>query len=237
MKINRIFVLALMALLVCLPVWTMAESMYISDILHHIDEDGTVSVDINGESSVIWLKESSQGQSAWIGLDNSDQVFENGSQFHVRWLSRQDAEWDTYYSNLDDKDLPIDWMFMLELGVVDSNGEEIAEIDSAMKNCSLYVQLDDNWDISNLEVCYIISSGEDEFFHESVTQMDTPDGIGKFVTFSTSHFSPYCVYHIGEYDSSDLPRTGDQSNVLLWSVLACISMFGMMLIANKRKKA
>lgn len=34
-----------------------------------------------------------------------------------------------------------------------------------------------------------------------------------------------------------LPQTGDNSNVILWSALACISLFGMMTLVRKRKEA
>jgi len=34
-----------------------------------------------------------------------------------------------------------------------------------------------------------------------------------------------------------LPQTGDKSNVILWSALACISVIGMMTLAYKRKEA
>jgi len=37
--------------------------------------------------------------------------------------------------------------------------------------------------------------------------------------------------------SPDLPKTGDNSNVILWSALACISVIGMMTLASKRKEA
>ena len=234
MYMKRIFVLALMALLLCVPVWAMATpDYYIQDIPHYVEDDGTVSVVI-GDEQITWLQASSQGKTAWFGLDNSDQIFDNNSRFRVRWLKEQDAEWGIHYDDLDDKNKSVDWMRMLELGVVDSNGGAVYECDTPF---SLYMQLEDNWDTSNLQVCYI-NSGTDETFNERVTQMESPGGEkSKFVAFSTSHFSPYCVYKIGEYDSNDLPQTGDNSNVILWSALACISLFGMTVLVYKRKEA
>ena len=38
-------------------------------------------------------------------------------------------------------------------------------------------------------------------------------------------------------DVNDLPKTGDDSNVILWSALACISVIGMMTLVRKRKEA
>ena len=35
---------------------------------------------------------------------------------------------------------------------------------------------------------------------------------------------------------AELPKTGDESNVVLWSALACISLFGMMTFVRKRKE-
>lgn len=34
-----------------------------------------------------------------------------------------------------------------------------------------------------------------------------------------------------------IPQTGDDSNMILWSALACISMLGMTTLARKRKDA
>lgn len=38
-------------------------------------------------------------------------------------------------------------------------------------------------------------------------------------------------------DSTNLPQTGDNSNVILWSALACISVIGMTMLVRKRKNA
>ena len=240
MNTKRIFVLAMMVLL-CLPVWAMAEASptIISDIPHYIDENGTVSVYITDESSVIWLQASSQGQTAWIGLDNSNAIFKAGSRFQVQWLNEQDAEWDLHYDKLDVKNASIGWLRMLDIGVLDPDGEKIYLLPERV---SLYVQLEDNRDFSNLEVCYI-KNGTDESFIENVISHDYPGSdTGKFVEFSTDHFSPYCFYIIGAFDggalsqTGALPRTGDDSNMLLWSAFACISMFGIMILVRKRKE-
>lgn len=234
MNIKRSFAIVLMAVLLCLPMWAMTESIkYIASIPHYYDADGTVSVDID-DSQMIWLQASSEGKTAWIGLDNSKQTFKNGSRFHVRWLSEKDNKWSDYYGNLDYKSKSIDWMCMLELGVEDPDGDEIPYPTNYI---DLYVQLEDHWDISSLQVCHV-NPGVDEAFHESVTQKQTPAGTGRFVTFSTDHFSPYCICcNIGEYDSNELPQTGDESSILLWSALACISLFGMAMLARRRKEA
>ena len=36
---------------------------------------------------------------------------------------------------------------------------------------------------------------------------------------------------------ANVPKTGDESNVILWSVLAAVSMLGMMALVRKRKEA
>jgi len=37
--------------------------------------------------------------------------------------------------------------------------------------------------------------------------------------------------------SINVPRTGDDANLLLWSALACISLLGMMTLSSRRKEA
>ena len=46
-----------------------------------------------------------------------------------------------------------------------------------------------------------------------------------------------CSFNIKELSTVALPKTGDKSNILLWSVLAFISMFSMMALAHKKKEA
>jgi len=45
------------------------------------------------------------------------------------------------------------------------------------------------------------------------------------------------VYQYPKPVSNALPQTGDDSNVILWSALACISVIGMMTLIRKRKEA
>ncbi len=56
------------------------------------------------------------------------------------------------------------------------------------------------------------------------------------ITVSMNSLSPVAIVW-AEDVAIDLPKTGDDSNVILWSALACISVIGMMTLVRKRKEA
>jgi len=61
----------------------------------------------------------------------------------------------------------------------------------------------------------------------------TPKGL----RIVTNSFSPFELSWDEVPEVTELPKTGDNSNVILWSALACISLFGMTMLVRKRKEA
>lgn len=39
-----------------------------------------------------WLREESGRTAAWYGLDNREDIFDSGSEFHVRWIDRDEND-------------------------------------------------------------------------------------------------------------------------------------------------
>ena len=166
-----------------------------NDEPNYVDKDGTTSAEVV-KKDVTWVKEESDGTSAWYGVDNSEGEFELGSRFWVRWLSKDKdkEEWEYYYNNLDEKhknavDSGRLWIFLA--GVTAPNGQEYEGFNKEVK---FYIQLGEDWDKEDINAVFI-SSGEDEILDVSyVNDMSSPAGTQEFARLTLKHFSPYAVY-------------------------------------------
>ena len=167
------------------------------DHRYWVDNDGTTSARIvKGER--IWLKETSNGSSAWYGIDNTNNTFQEGSRFWVKWLGQEENkdEWNEYYEKLDDehknkvenKKL---WIFLC--GVTDSKGNEYKEIATPT---NLYIQLGSDWDKDDIQAVFISDAIDEPV--ESIEYIndfkDSPTGTGDYAKLKLKHFSPYAVY-------------------------------------------
>lgn len=161
-----------------------------------VDDDGRTSAKVvKGKN--IWLKEASDGSSAWYGLDNTNSVFTEGSRFWVKWLQEGDKEeWEKYYEQLDDEHKKkVDnnrlWIFLC--GVTAPDGNEYKSIATAT---SLYVQLGSDWDKDDIRSVFISEAVDEPV--ESVEYIsdfkDSPTKTGEYAKLKLKHFSPYAIY-------------------------------------------
>lgn len=163
-------------------------------VIYYVAEDGTTSVEVTG-NRIIWLKEESNGTSAWYGLDNTNNVFRNGSRFWVKWLNKNEnpEEWKEYYAKLDDthKNAVEEdhlWIFLVE--VTDPDGNEYEDFGDQVP---FYIQLGEDWDKEDVNAIFI-SDKTDEAISVSYEDMKFPGGEGTFAKLILEHFSPYAVY-------------------------------------------
>lgn len=167
------------------------------DHRYWVDNDGTTSARIvKGER--IWLKETSDGSSAWYGIDNTNNTFQEGSRFWVKWLGKEENkdEWNEYYEKLDDEhknkveDKKL-WIFLC--GVTDPEGNEYKEIATPT---NLYIQLGSDWDKDDIQAVFISDAIDEPV--ESIEYIndfkDSPTGTGDYAKLKLKHFSPYAVY-------------------------------------------
>ena len=200
-----------------------------NDELNYVDKDGTTSTEVV-KKDVTWVKEESDGTSAWYGLDNSEGEFELGSRFWVRWLNKEKGkeEWEYYYNNLDEKyknavDSGRLWIFLA--GVTAPNGQEYEGFNKEVK---FYIQLGEDWDKEDINAVFI-SSGEDEILDVSyVDDISSPAGTQEFARLTLKHFSPYAVYdNLTDEERAALMESGnkneatsDEDNVMyrVWSL-------------------
>ena len=167
------------------------------DYKYWVDDEGTTSARIT-KGKNIWLKESSDGESTWYGLDNTNSVFTEGSRFWVRWLGREDdkEEWDKYYEQLDDehkKKVEDNKLWIFLCGVTDPDGNEYTTLATST---NLYVQLGSDWDKDDIQAVFISQAIDEPV--ESIEYIsdfkNSPTGTGDYAKLKLKHFSPYAVY-------------------------------------------
>ncbi len=164
-------------------------------IINYVDKNGTTSVEVE-EHGMIYLKEESDSTSAWYAIDNSEGIFEIGSRFWVRWLSKENDpdEWWYYYKNLDDEyknsvDSGRLWIFLT--GVTAPNGEEYTNFNA---NLPYYIELGEDWDEEDINAVFI-GRGSDEIVDITyIYDMKYPAGKKEFAKLVLKHFSPYAIY-------------------------------------------
>ena len=232
--------------------------------INYVDKDGTTSAEIV-KKDMTWLKEESDGTSAWYGIDNSDGTFELGSRFWVRWLSEEkdSEEWEYYYNNLDEnhKDaLDSDRLWIFLVGITAPNGQEYKEFNT--KEVPFYIQLGEDWDKEDINAVFISREADEVIDVEYVDDMEYPDGNGEFAKLTLKHFSPYAVYDYLENQESmpdviennanfededniednDLPVlfrwlvTGDTNTLIILTGLAVLVISSGILIVIFKKK-
>lgn len=150
---------------------------------------GTAVAEVTGDD-VIWLKEESNGQIFWFGIDNSNGVFSKGSHFWVRIISKDidNEEWLQYYNNID-KQLKNDNLLIFLIGVTNPNQEEYTMLNEQVK---VYIQHPDDWLEEIQAIC--INEENDESVYSEIVELDYPSGKTKFTTLNLNHFSPYAIY-------------------------------------------
>ena len=167
---------------------------------------GKTSTEIT-EYGMVWLKETSDGTSAWYGIDNSDGTFKIGSKFWVKWLSPKidREEFEEYYNKLDEEHKnKVDnnnlWIFLT--GVTDPDGNEYTNF---YGNINYYIQIGEDWDKDDINVVFI-SGNKDSVLDVSYVTLECPEGKGEFAKVVMKHFSPYAVY-----DEKDEIKTSNVS--------------------------
>ena len=245
--------------------WGTAEVRSADGKTQYVDSTGRTSIELSSENldgnGILWLHEKSDGTGAWYGIDLSTLAFEldKGYRFYVQWLSPHDAEYDTYYSQLDDEQKARvegdnGWLFLI--GVEGSDGKKVPPAHPV----NVYVQLGDpnegaDWDLEHLKAYYINSGADEEVPVEAVINFPFPEGTDEFGLMHLSHFSPYFVFDeftdeeraaLAQKSDANSPvqsdnqllQSGDLAAVLLISGLAVVlvASLGVLLVLIIRKK-
>lgn len=200
--------------------YTASSSTKAQKSKYYVDENGRTVADIT-EYGMVWLKETSDGTSAWYGIDNSDGTFKIGSKFWVKWLSPKidREEFEEYYNKLDEEHKnKVDnnnlWIFLT--GVTDPDGNEYTNF---YGNLNYYIQIGDDWDKDDINVVFI-SGKKDSVLEVSYVTLECPEGKDEFAKVVMKHFSPYAVY-----DEKDETKASNVSKSALIKTGESVSEF------------
>ena len=189
----------------------------------YVDDEGKTSVEVD-KYGMIWLKETSDGTSAWYGIDNSNAVFRIGSRFWVMWLSEKDKNYEQYWNMLDEKhkramEALNGWIFLI--GVTDPDGKEYKNFseNDEEKAVPTYVQIGDDWDEDELVGVFISETEDEDIETTFVDDFEFPEGRDTFGKMILRHFSPYFIYdEFTDAERRALEGNDDEANVLKTTV-------------------
>ena len=163
-------------------------------VINYVDSHGKTSAEVTGKE-MIWLKESSDGTSAWYAIDNTNGTFKQGSRFWTQWLSPEanKEEFEKYYNKLDDEhknQVENNKLWIFLTGVTDPDGNDYSNLDGTV---NYYIQLGEDWDEDDVKAVFI-SDKNDDVLQVLFEDVNTPEGTFKCAKILMQHFSPYAVY-------------------------------------------
>ena len=225
-------------------------------LMNWVEESGKTSALVKNDD-ITWLREESVDHydengnavitSAWYGLGNplkpdGTRVFEPGSRFWIRWVNKDDPDWNTYYNQLDSSyresvDSGRLWIFLI--GVTAPDGTEYKNFGW---DVPIYIQLGDDWNKNDLNAVFI-KSGANEvvpvsyLFSDNINQCPIN---GAFAELTLTHFSAYGIYDFDEKSLSNLNligkySSGDSSNIEVPLLIIFLPAVSLMILYRKKR--
>lgn len=164
----------------------------VNDGINNYTTDGYTMVEVkSGKRS--YLCENDR----WFFVDNSDNVFEDGSQFWVKIITQSESptEYETYKDLIDPSVLSFaddENKVIYLMGVTKSDGTNYEYLDGQV---TVGIEIPSNWSLSDL-MMYRLKSKEDTELITSLesAKLGTSGKSRTFLTFKTDHFSPYGMF-------------------------------------------
>ena len=156
-------------------------------ITTYVSEDGTHSAAVVADG-ITWVYYSTSYDQFWIGIDNPDGIFEEGSRFSVRWTADEDSGRHGAFNVIPDtEERRVDQLSILEIGVESPDGEAYRNLTQTV---SLYLEPIDCVDSSYIH-CEYVGDTRDEIVDKSFVTKTAPDG-------NREGFIKIKLTHIGE---------------------------------------
>ena len=159
---------------------------------YYVADDGKTSAMVKA-GEIVWLKEESGGTSAWYGLDNSENLIEEGSRFWVKKINKEEdpSEWEKYYAKLDQKykeQAVKEWIFIC--GVVRSDGQMYEITDSSV---NLYVETGKEWNYDDTTGVYIGETSNEPVDLSFTERTGNPEREGTYTRLELKHFGSHAM--------------------------------------------
>lgn len=131
------------------------------DHTFYVDDEGRTSIVLK-DDGVSWLRESSDGASAWFGFDNSVGALPDGAVVSVNWYSKEDKAFNENFrkatEGIDASAMGFsDNVCLCELNAYKrtEDGLEKADRFGSGKKMKVYIELDEDWDIDDIKAMHL----------------------------------------------------------------------------------
>ena len=173
------------------PSWVGPEDheMTRSGVTYYVSDDGTAAASVVS-NGITWVfgEDSDHRTGAWFGVDNSDGIFQLGSRFYVRWITKagDPEEYEECLNRIDMETMSKlkDGICFFEVGVESPDGNEYTVLPQKV---SLFVQLGSGFDKDNFTFLYL-NADSDESVPTSFAYIQSPEGPGDFAEVDVTHF-------------------------------------------------
>lgn len=183
-------------------------------IINYVDSQGKTSAEVN-KRGMVWVNASSGSQSNWYGIDNSSGIFETGSRFWVKWLSKESdgEEYQKYFEQLDENNkrkVESGRLLIFLTGVTKPDG--VTAYKNLPRGVPYYIQLGNNFTGNDVAALFI-SPGADKpielnfntasYFKNKYKDLEFPDSSGSYARLLLDRFMPFAVCESGNIDNSN----------------------------------
>lgn len=183
-------------------------------IINYVDSQGKTSAEVN-KRGMVWVNASSGSQSNWYGIDNSSGIFETGSRFWVKWLSKESdgEEYQKYFEQLDENNkrkVESGRLLIFLTGVTKPDG--VTAYKNLPQGVPYYIQLGNNFTGNDVAALFI-SPGADKpielnfntasYFKNKYKGLEFPDSAGRYARLVLNRFMPVAIYESSNIDNAE----------------------------------
>ena len=164
------------------------------DVVQNVSSDGTTS-SIMKSSGVTWMKEESDGSTAWYGFEDPNGVLPTGSRVSVKWSELNEKDHSNIYlllANYNGMRPEKIWKFSLQ--ALDDKNNLVSDFNG--KPLKVYIEIGDDWDINDIKSLYLDVSDSKFKKEEWKIKIEKVKVEGKYRTFAViepTHFSDHYV--------------------------------------------
>ena len=185
----------------------------------------------------------------WFGIlscNNETDALLNHGEIFIDILSKNDDAWQARRAALDASSIDEDTLMLLDIYIVNQDGEQVTVDTNAGYLTKLYVQITNPWEEKTADLNFAYApEGGDKLFGKTLVTDPAPrkDAAGQYMEVNMDHFSPFAAYvNIPVAapvapPSGSVPSTGDQSTPAMWLALAAMSAAAVIGFGRKARKA
>jgi hypothetical protein len=159
-------------------------------VTQNVSSDGTTST-VKKAKGITWVKEESNGSSAWYGFEDPSNVLPAGTRLSVKWDELdKNYHWDIF-NMLSNNGLLPEKVWRFNLQALDPNNDLIHYFDHPL---NIYIEIGEDWDENEITGLYLKLGGkigDRENWNVRYETIEIEGKNRKFAVISPTHFSDY----------------------------------------------